>query len=275
MSLFLPACATAGRDNGTDPVGPPPAWAELREAYNDRADKLDRLWAQTVVRVRTIDDQGRRREDQGEGYLQIIRPDRVSLSLGKLVDRMYFFLGSNEEWYWWLDTLDRDEQFAIVGRHELASREKAAELGVPVHPLDLLELIGITPLPQEGPEPVWSADGRLEVALPGRWGTRRLLIDPLEMRPLAIELRSEDGALAARAELDSYTTVRSDGPGANPSIPRRIFIDLPQIDAEVTLDVSRPQSVRSRPRDIAFDLDELLDRQRIERIRLLDEPREP
>ena len=52
-----------------------------------------------------------------------------------------------------------------------------AEFGLPVHPLDLLEVMAIKPIPEPGTEAAekaelaWSKDGHyLYLTLPGRWG---------------------------------------------------------------------------------------------------------
>ncbi|MCB9844361.1 MAG: hypothetical protein H6811_00025, partial [Phycisphaeraceae bacterium] len=97
LALGLGACRSTGVRR---PEGPLPSYGQLRDEYNLRTQKLPRLWTKAAVRVVTRDDQGHRKTEQGDAYLQVILPDRVSLSVGKSIADFYFYLGSNSEWFW-------------------------------------------------------------------------------------------------------------------------------------------------------------------------------
>ncbi len=254
--------------------GPAPRYEVLRGVYNARCAKIPRLWARVTVRVISHEEDGSRRVDQGDGVLQIVKPSRVSLSVGKSIDRMYYYLGSDEERFWWVDVMDRDASVALVGTHAGARRERAEEFGVPVHPLDLLELLGITALPEDGGAVVWNGQvGGWMVELPGRWGARRVVVDPVAYLPIAVVLLDADGAAAAGSRLESYARIdESDAPGLHPEMARRVRIGLERLGVEVILDLGAVKSVERLPRDIAFDLDGLLRRERVREVRDLDEP---
>lgn len=225
-----------------------------------------------IVRFTARDRNGNRRTEQGEGYLQVIRPNHVLLSVGSYVDRMYFYLGSNDQLYWWVDSMKDHAREAAVGRLELATRERAAQLGVPVHPLDLLELIGVTTLPESGGEVRWVDRGRaIEVTAPARWGIRRLQLDPVMFEPTRIELLDDAGNMVARAEIALPVAVTIEGSGHRPRIAGRVRIALPTLEAEVTIDIHSPETTSRRPRLQAFDLLSLLESLRIDQIYSLDE----
>lgn len=268
--LAIAGCRTAPKS----PTGePPPTYAQLAGIHNDRAARLSRLWMRATVRVQTRDDDDKRHIDQGEGYLQIVQPDRVALSVGRYIDKMYFFLGSNETHYWWLDMF-ADEKIGLVGRHELATPQRAAELGVPIHPLELLDLLGITPIPAHGAPPVWSERGLVRIEVPARWGTRVMEFEPRVLEPRHIEILTASGELAASSELigSQGVTMRQGGP--RPTLPTRVHIELPMIGSRITFDLYAPEHSQRKPKPIAFDLDGLLKRYRIDEVRSLD-PEEP
>lgn len=268
LAAVLVACNGAGP---RAPTGPAPAWSEVVPAYNGRAEAMKRFWSRATVRFTAKDAEGKRRTEQGDGYVQVIQPAHVSLSVGSYLDRMYFYLGCNAERYWWIDSMKDDAHVALVGSIPLANRERSAELGVPVHPLDLLELLAITPLPEEGADPVWSGDGAsIMLQAPARWGTRRVFLDRLTRDPVRVELLDDAGRLVASADHRLHIPVRIEGAGVYPSIGGRITIALPTLEAEVIIDLKDPESSTARPKARAFDLDALLRATRTTDVRSLD-----
>lgn len=243
--------------------------------YNESIAQLDRLWARTVVRVDAPGPDGDRERTQGEGYLQLIQPRSVSLSVGKYIDRMYFVLGSNDERYWWFDMLDTDAKTALVGRHELVTPELAGELGVPVHPLDLVDLLGLSPVSDDAQlVRTGSRDGRqtLVVATSTRLGgTRELEIDPGQLIPLSVRLLDPAGEPVASSELSRHRAARVNT-GRLAIVAGRAEIDLPTLDATITLDVSDAENLGRKPRQAPFRLESLLERAyRIDRVVDLDD----
>lgn len=290
LCLLLAVCAAAipgvggcqrqRADDGASTLIPRPAqgvtYAQIRDAVNARAARLERLWARATVRVVRPDGEGGQARDQGDGFLQIVGARRLSLSIGKSIDRMYFFLGSDEERYWWVDVLDRDRRVAMVGTHERATPARAEEFGVPVHPLDLIELLGIRAIPEDGPEPIWNGEiggwvVRAPLAGGASWGERRIVVDPVELLPIAVAIVDGEFSLSAGSRLESYARLDEwEGEGVAPEIPRRVTIELPRIETMVTLDLSAGKGIARLPTDAAFDLDRLLSRERVDDVRDLD-----
>lgn len=126
-----------------------PAYEDVVAAYNARVSAFGRVWARVTAVYRGVDDAGNRLSEQAEGHLQIDRPDRVALSLGKLGET-YLYLGSNESRYWWIDLVDADRKVALTGTHAEATPARIRALGLPVRPPELVEVVGIVPLPVRG-----------------------------------------------------------------------------------------------------------------------------
>ncbi|MEZ6318056.1 MAG: hypothetical protein R3B49_04765 [Phycisphaerales bacterium] len=258
---------TGGRGAG----GEPPAYEEIARAWNERVDGLDRLWARAVVRVEGNDAAGKRLSEQAEGHLQIVQPDDLALSLGK-VGETRLHLGSDGERYWWLDSIDPDHAVALVGRHDKVTLEKAAALGLPVHPLDLIELLGITPLPAKGRSVGWSKDGTEAVFnVPARWGSRWVWVDPVTFEPRKIALADEDFKVLAEADLEKYDIVRIDGDATRqPEVATRVIVRTPAFDGWVRMTLYEPRNRSISAK--AFELGSLLKRYGIEEQIDVDDP---
>lgn len=158
---------------------PPPTYAEIARLYNPRLEALDRMRARANVRLRYRDDDGEWKEEQPEGLLQIVRPDRLALSLGKASSTLYWF-GCDDKRYWWLDLNEKPKR-ARVGTRTPDGAAAREQLGVSVAPWDLVYLLGIVPLDERlstaasapgaaaaareagGGTTAWSADGAMVV----------------------------------------------------------------------------------------------------------------
>ena len=247
--------------------GSVPAYAEVAAQYNAIVEPLDTLWSRVAVQLIAPDGDGGTRREQGEGFLQVRRPMHAALSIGKLGET-YFYLGSDDQRFWWIDLSDSAERVAVVGAHDAAGAAALAAMGVPVPPLDLVEVLGIVPLPTgaDAGRTAWTEDGRfLVVKLPGRAGPRLLMLDPATLRPLRIDLLDRDELLLVSAELTGLQDVQvlGRGPGAA-RLPRRYVITIPSEGVVVRLALYEPQT-----REIAravFDLPGLLRRFRVDTI---------
>lgn len=248
---------------------PLPDVAEVVADFNRRVEPLDRLWARIVVQAITETEGGTRR-DQGEGHLQIVRPDRVALSLGKLGDTN-LYLGSNERRYWWFEMID--EPIAVFGAHENAGEAQLSYLGLPVSPLELVELLAITPIAEDsGPVLAWTSDGLLELAHASRFGVRVIGFEPVAggYRPATVRLQDPAGRVLGSAELESDQAVRVEGiaPGIA-RVPVRYLVAVPQRGATIRIRLDAPENRRIS--DLVFDDERLLRRFRISDVTDLDQ----
>lgn len=263
-----------------------PTYAQVAEAHNARVASLDRVWAAVAAIVRYQDQSGRMRTEQAEGHLQIIAPRRVALSLGKLVTSdVYFYLGSNEDLYWWIDRMDAGQRAAFVGSHILATPQRAAQFGAPVHPLDLLDLLGITPLPEadaglpQGGRLDWAPDGaHILVDVPSRFGTRRMWFDPATIMPRRVEILDERArvVVSSRLSRDVLVPVRGDS-RLRPHMADSIEVSVPGTEVSIRLLLSRVENRRERQSEAPFDLERVLRSYPIDRLEIIDDwdPPEP
>lgn len=240
-------------------VKPLPAVASVVHAQNERVRGLDTLWARISLRVDGKLANATLNKEEAEGYLQVVLPYKVAVSINKL-GNTYFYLGSNDALYWWFDLTG--DQRAFVGRHASATPQTVDRFGVPVHPLDLIELMAITPVPAIGqpgsPERLhWSTDGSLLwYDVPARGSTKRVLVDPTSLLPVMVELLDGSGKVVVRSELSKYVAFASRSvPGANPSIASRCVIKVPRQDLTITINLNDPDG--RTPKAIAFNLDYL------------------
>jgi len=241
--------------------GPVPEYAVVAGAYNARVARLERLRANTSLVIHAKSSEGKRLNEQVEANLQFVLPRSVALRIDK-VGQTVFYLGSNDERYWWMDLTDN--KIAMVGIHEKATAEKAAAFGLPVHPLDLLELLGVIPMPGvgEGGAPVveWSRDGRrLGITTDQRWGgSRRIFMDPETYDPMRIELLDGMGNVAVAAALSRYQSVDVDGDArARARIAGRLDIEAPGRETTVIMSVYDPEN-SGHMKQTPFDLEALL-----------------
>ncbi len=249
------------------------------DAFNARVRPLERFKARANVRLRFRDlsraDEAEAplREEQPEGLLQVIRPDRLALSLGKAGKTLFWF-GCDDQEFWWFDL--EKEPSATVGARAALTPEQRDQLGLAVAPWEFVAMLGITPLPiakdnlsaQAAPgqaAPLQAA--RVEVARVGEQGEleltvfgvgdakvgslprtslprssvprSRYFLASADAMPTRVELFGAAGELIAWSELSGVQTVElKDKPaGVRAEIPATAFIHsaLDETEARVTL----------------------------------------
>lgn len=276
------AVCLAGLGGCASPEGPRfarpealPSYPEAARRFNVRVERLSRVWSRVNITLRTPKDTGGTSVDRAEGHLQLEQPDRTALSINKLGET-YFYLGSDADGYWWLDMSDGDRKVGLYGRHAEATPELVAELGLPVHPRELLEIFAITPLPVRGEGQItepgvasWDESlGMLRIETASMWGRRLLWVDPVTMAPQRVELRDGRGGVRAVCEMGRYISapVRGDG-RVPPKLASQYRLQMPETGTRVTLELygaeNRPISAR------AFDFEELLEAYGIDEVYLL------
>lgn len=234
--LLLAACSSPKRP------GELPATASIVGSHNARVADVESLWARTSVRVEGRDAEGSRFAEQGEGHLQVERPDRVAVTVGKLGE-VYFALGSGPDRYWLIDVSGSDRRVMLVGEQSLATPAKAETLGLPVHPRDIPMLIGLLPLDASTlGEPAWDDDGRAVLTVPTRWGSADLRYDPRTLDLVASNAYDAGGALVAAAELGLHGPV-TDRQGLTEigRLPRRIEVRVPGFEGFMRMQLGEAQ----------------------------------
>lgn len=266
--LTTAACSSTGKVD-LDKLPDPPSTKALVDAHNQRLEKLDTLWARVSVRAKGTYDDGTTYEEQGEGHLQIVRPDRISLSIGKLGET-YFVFGASETQYWSFNLADADRKVMLVGAMDKVTRGKAAALGLPVHPSELIPLSGLSriELAQAGGTR-WRDDGKaVGFVTPARWGTTATWFDPSSMLVVQTQAFDDQGQLIATAELSRYKDASI--PGEAPvQVPGKIEVTTPGDDGFVRIETSGPEAREIR--SMVFEPDRLRRAYRADEVIDLDE----
>jgi hypothetical protein len=184
------------------------------------------------------------REEQPEGLLQVIRPDRLALSLGKAGNTLFWF-GCDDREFWWFD-LEKDPS-ATVGARAALTPAQRERLGLAVAPWEFVALLGITPLGDRPIEVSRSGEaGALELTVFGnarangpRVSSCRYVLPSAGAMPTRVELFDATGELIAWSELSGVQPVElKDKPaGVRAEIPAVAFIRsaLDETEARVTL----------------------------------------
>jgi hypothetical protein len=241
---------------------------QVLEKQNTRTAALNRLWARASVQVIGRDASGGRLSEQAGGHLQIEAPDRVALSLGK-VGKVQLYLGSNTEFYWWIDMVDRDNKSVIIGRHDKVTAQKAQSLGVPIYPRDLIKLLGITPIDSAAVMSELAAEGKrlvLDTRLDA--GHMKTYFDARTLDPVRVEMFDPAGTLLVASDLTRYDFVSVQGDATTkPRVPEKIVLTLTD-GTTVRISLYAPENKPIRPS--AFDLERLVRGYHIDRIYDLD-----
>lgn len=266
LLAVLAGCRGAG-ERGGEPEREPPAVAAIAESYNARAELLAHVWSRLTMRIEATEEDGSRRVENTEGYLQVVQPSRVSLMVNKLGET-YLVLGSDEERYWWMSLAD--EPTALVGRHDQATPERSAEFGVPMHPLDMLDLMAVRPIDPALASAAWD-NGLVRLTLPARsasWGPRLIWLEGNDNTPVRTRVLDAAGETVAEAELRDHGPITVRRGSTPPVLARTVVIRIPARQAQVRMQLMDADNRVPRPE--VFDLRELVKRYRIQPDRVLD-----
>jgi hypothetical protein len=132
-----------------------PSYLTMATLYNPRVAHLNPFWARADLALDHVED-GKLERDHAEATIQFRLPREFNFIIQK-VSEDYFILGCDKERYWWFDRKAKPPT-VVIGRHASATREKIAMLGVPVLPLEIVDVLGVSPLPVTGVLPTarWS-----------------------------------------------------------------------------------------------------------------------
>jgi hypothetical protein len=267
IAVWLASAAMSGCRSrpAAEAAGDEPVAADLVAAHNARVTKLDQLQSSGQLDLTWVDDDGEHFEFVNI-HLIIDPPRRTALRVEKIEDWMW--LGSDDERYWFFDMRNQDEKVLFVGRFDDQRIEEEIP-GLP-HPLRLLDLAGITPLPEDAQAVFDESRKRWAMEGMGQGGRMRVFFEE-NLRPDRIESFGAGGELLFSSTLSRYGTIELPGqpPGAYPYFPRQIEIREGAAgesgSAKLTLDSPTGIVEESRLR-VAFDLDQLRERLRPHRV---------
>ncbi len=269
LPSILGGCQTGGGKVDVTKLGPPPSTQDLAQRHNERIAPLDTLWARVSVRAKGTYDDGSTFEEQGEGHLQIVQPNSVSLSIGKLGET-YFVFGASPDSYWSINLSESDRKVMLVGDMLRVTRIKANALGLPVHPAELIALSGLAPIDlATAGGTQWRDDGKaVGLRIPGQWGSIMLWFDPRTEIVVQAQAFDENNTLIASADLSRYKDAIV--PGQLPvQVPGKVEITTPGDAGFVRIELSGPQRRDIRP--VVFEPTRLERAYRIDEVIDLDE----
>lgn len=255
------------------PGKPVPTYAEMARRYNERVEPLHKLFGRANIRLSYFDEHGEKKTEEPEGRLQVVRPDKLALSLGKAGQIMFWF-GCDSEKYWWFDLSESDKRVLAFGRHDLYTEQIGQRIGIALRPLDLIRVLGIVPLDPDAPGATqWSRDGaRIGVTTalttgPGSGaasrGFQRIWINPSDDMPVSIEIYDPQKKLILTATHTGQEPIELETGRYRPPMAAQILVDhLPsKTQARLTLTGLKDSGVSSK----AFDLTTLLDKYPVDR----------
>jgi len=271
----LCSCASGGKGGAViNRDQPPPGYAEVAARFNERADRLGRIWANATARISYLDEEGDRHTEQGEGHFQFLAPSKFALSIGK-ISEVLFWIGCDEHRYWFFQMYEGDR--VSVGRNANIGAPCSRGSGLPASPLDIIDLLGVTPLPMEALGATsWSLNGKwLVVDAPGHLTWRRLFLDPATLLPHRVELYDPDDTTEPLviASIEEHDKVELDGVGGfMPRAPSRLQIDHPASGTSIRLFLHNMNDGKANRRlpDAAFTLETLMEAYAPDEIIVLD-----
>ncbi len=263
-AVLLTSCKTnKASDGAVIDRGPAPSYQQVAAQHNRRANRLSRIWANATVRFTYLDENQKSHTEQGEGHFQFRAPDNFALSIGKLSE-VLFWIGSDSDRYWFFQMYEGDR--VTVGRNENIDHPCSADLGLPASPIDMIDLLGITPLDPGAPGATsWSLNGKwLVVDAPGRIAWRRLFLDPDTMLPARVDLYNPSDTTEpfVTSMIELNDRVELDGVGGfMPKAPSRLQIDHASSGTSIRLFLHRMNDGKTNDRlsDAVFDFNTLVE----------------
>lgn len=263
--LVTGGCRTAPSDGPDDE----PVAADLIASHNARIGRIDQIESTGQLDLTWVDDDGEHFEFVNI-HLLVDRPRHTSLRVEKLEDWMW--LGSDDERYWFFDMRNQDDKILYLGRFDDMRIEREIP-GLP-HPLRLLDLAGLTPLPADARTMFDEAQQRWAIEGLGQGGVMRLYFDEGAPGPNRIESFSLQGELLFASQLRRYAPLELQGqpPGAYPYFPRQIEISAGDDEGSAKLTFDQPSGIADPSRlQRAFDLEFLRQRFQPDRVEELAE----
>ena len=266
MCLYGAGCKSPSKPMVESP-DPPPTYAAIAKAHNERVAQLQQLYAVGTIEFRWKDDKGSHFEN-GHAELWLLLPRRTALRIDK-VGEVLLWLGSDDERYWFFDLLSK-ESLLKVGRHDEAVADVQATTALGMRPLVMLDLLALTPLSVEEAVSAVSLDVErnawvVQVHSDNAADSgRRLYFDRTTMLPLRVELLDAAGQVQTSSSLRRYQSVTQEGmsPAAFPKFATLIDIFASTDDAangSVKLALDEATGVvDDQPLDRVFNLERLM-----------------
>ncbi|MCZ6835896.1 MAG: hypothetical protein O7G85_08995 [Planctomycetota bacterium] len=255
-----PQIETRGEGPGD---GQPLAYDEIASSHNARVEHLQKTYAYGVLEIRWEDERGVHSEPQVDVRMWLDLPKHTALRIDKLGD-VLFWVGSDENDLWMFDLLRKEDRTAIIrARDNEESLESISAFGL--QPDSLLGLMALRPMPEIQGDEVkvsWAPDRNAWVVSGiGDDGRTRIFFAEADLRPIRVELLSDDGQVLLHSTLDRYASVSRPGVSLLEFPKQAMWIDI--VDevgkgfAKIHLN-EMTANVEGLPFDRVFDLHRLI-----------------
>ncbi len=263
-------------------LGPGMPLEQLLDRHNQRAAAVDRLWSRVVVEMHWVDEQGKKRFEQGNDSKLIIRkPGELALAIGGF-DEIVLWAGCDATRYWlmYLRPPEGEPRTAYVGKRGRANA-KLRFGDLPVTPDLLLPLLGLEPIRNIDADGTTIEHDKQQtiITLPAekRLAGHRLryVFDRRNAQPSRTELLNADGVVVLHTRLWDWKPRQTQGIDRSgwPYVPTRIAFTVPADQSRVKLSLTDlTDGVRyNKIKDVQFDFERLVKIQKVTRLVRVDE----
>ncbi|HNQ22964.1 MAG TPA: hypothetical protein PKK06_07715 [Phycisphaerae bacterium] len=247
MLLGLVLAVTGCPPRAVPPLDPLPLQDAARIVNDNLAAVGGTLRATGSVDGYTMDARGRRVHYTLDGFLLFLPPRHLRFDLKSIAGTELLF-GSNQTYYWYFSRPD-DESY-YCRRHKPG--ETLADVGIPINPAQLVDALGLTPIPVSPmppaeTTPVQRVEEEYQQLLfiatddTGRsFLEREYWLDRRAPRlPRRVQFRDLEGVLIMESRLGDYARLSPNGPW----LPRTIDAYWPTSDTHLRFHISRWQVV--------------------------------
>lgn len=265
MILVIAACAV----DQALPNRTPPEYSIILDAQRERLAKLESLKSGGVIELNWKDAGGRSRYEQGDITLLLGLPNQLALRIHKLGDT-FMWIGSDENRFWLFDLHDSEGSVAYIGRHQ--DFQPGEEIPGVIHPMRLVDLLGLGPLPAEATVDYDEEARAWRVDAAGRGGPIRIFFDPDRYWPIRVDALAPDGSIRYQSRLTRYAAIEAQGmtQAAFPRMAKRIEIREINESTRTVVTLDQPTTiVRVDQIERATDLDRLIESMHPDRIETL------
>lgn len=213
-----------GGRRGTGPVLEPLSKEDAVRLVNNNIAQINgTLRATGSVDGHFISPESRRRVSYSvEGTLFYLSPYYFRFDLKKLGDRQVLF-GSNDQYYW---------AYTKEDNAYVCERTGGGGADVPLRPDQIIEALGLTPIPGSGTGAEMRVQSEYQQIL---FGGKEYWLDRRAPRLVRkVVFRNGDGTVAMSSDLSDYRPM----PGG-PSLPHLVNAEWPQRNARLRFDVGR------------------------------------
>jgi len=226
----------------------------LVRRHNENAEKIEVVWCRLGIRL-AWEEEGKARRETGDGVLAFRKPGELALTVGKL-GQEGLWAGGDGERYWLFDL----RAGGAGGGDEAALGGGGVPL--PVQPGEVARLMGWSAIDEAAVARgrVMRLGGRVLVEPVDEAGrvTGRWVFDPEVVGPVRVDVVGADGSTVVSSRLGEPEWVAI-GRTTTAAFMTDVVVRVSDGSAAMMMNVRDIETDGARVRDVAFDLDVLMD----------------